>query len=338
MSYLTVKYCIYPNNKQEVILNSWNDAMRFLWNCALEHRFNILESYKKNRAYFLPKTEQKIYFITAYDQAKGLTEIRNNPDFKFIKALPRTVSVSMLEDLERVWNTWRKGDCGEPKFKKKNKNFFSFECKDTKSFNIIDKYLNFPKLKRIRLVKHRDIKGIPVSCIISKDVDQWFVSITYNIENTIETLPLTGKSVGIDRGVVNITTDSNGKITENPRLFEKQVDKITHLQKSISRKKKGSNNRKKEVIKLQKVYRKVRRQKEHFIHELVNYYIKNHDVIILEKLNIKGMSKAPKTIKKRKSKLNSSILNSCWGLFDTVLNYKAKLFGRIVDYVSAHYT
>jgi transposase len=357
MTISSAKFRIYPTKSQVGKLLSWENAMRFLWNCALEHRLSAYNAYLFNRAYFT--TNKSHYFPNYNSQAKDLTEIRNikykNSDdkdvytYQFLRDLPRNIANNLLINLDKTWNDWLiKKTKGKPKFKKKNNNKISFTESDFHGFNIKGNVLTFPKLGKVRIVKHKSIPDVLKTCTISKEVDQWFVSITYEDDIAIPTPNLPPRIIAIDRGITNITADSQGKIISNQRFDNKLVDKITKLQKNISKKVKGSKNRQKEKDKLSKVYRKIKRKKEHFLHEISNYYVNNHDIIILEKLDIKNMVSNEKHEEKirlgknrfrgDKTKLNRSIHESCMGRLGEFISYKSKKFQKTLVFENPAYS
>jgi|GEM_PF-1646769 len=113
-------------------------------------------------------------------------------------------------------------------------------------------------------------------------------------------------------------TDNDGRQIENPRFYERALERIKVLHKNLSRKRKGSRNKEKARIKLAKAYEKLTNQKDDFLDKLSRFYIDNYDAIVVEDLNIEGMA----------SKLAGKILDASWGKFLQMLSYKAEGAGR----------
>jgi IS605 OrfB family transposase len=134
-------------------------------------------------------------------------------------------------------------------------------------------------------------------------------------------LPNTGRAIGIDVGVRHFLTDSEGRQVENPRFYERTLERIKRRQRTLSRKKKGSRNREKARVRLAKAYEKLVNQRDDFLHKLSRFYVDNYDLIAVERLNISGMA--------RNHRLGGKI-DASWGKFLRMLSYKAERAGRRV--------
>ncbi len=122
-------------------------------------------------------------------------------------------------------------------------------------------FLVFTKLGNLLVVVHRPLEGKAGTATITRDGDQWFVSIVCEVEVADPKPPL-GEPVGIDRGVANLVADSTGHLELRPAFLDKAEAKIAKASRNVSQKKKGSKNRAKAREKLAAVYRQVRRQRE----------------------------------------------------------------------------
>jgi len=134
---------------------------------------------------------------------------------------------------------------------------------------------------------------------------KWFALVC--VEKEKEQKPKTGKVIGIDVGIRFFLTDSEGRQIENPRLYEKTLERIRIEQKRLSKKKKGSKNYEKQRKKLAKKYEKLVNQRDDFLHKLSRFYVNNYDVICVENLNIRNMV--------RNGNLAQKILDASWGKF-----------------------
>jgi putative transposase len=151
--------------------------------------------------------------------------------------------------------------------------------------------------------------------------------------------------VGIDRGVTNAIADSSGILVPRPDFLDEGQRKIARLQKQLSRKERGSKRKEKLKNRIARAHRKLRRQREHFLNVESYRYVKNHDVVVVEDLDIANMTKSAKgTVEepgknvKQKSGLNRSILSIGWGQFVQLLEQKAARFGTKVVKVRAAYS
>lgn len=311
------RYRIYPTTEQRSRLTRWEHALRFLWNLALEQRLAGLAHPRSYRRYF-----------TSFDQINELTELRSI--LPWLADVPRNVCAQLLIELDRAWQRCFKKTARTPRWKRKGQDQINFCEPHPKVWRLGNRDLRFPKLGHIRIVKHRPIKGIPKTCTISRDGDQWFVSIICEEEISIpmsNTLP----TVALDRGVINLVGDSDGNLFTAPRPLERSLKRLARAQRTMFRRKKGSRRREKAKLKITRLHRKVRRQRNHFIHVLSAHYAKSHSTVIIERLNTKGMVRASRGLAR-------GILDAAWGKLADYLRYKlAWSGGRLVE-VSAAYS
>ena len=169
----------------------------------------------------------------------------------------------------------------------------------------------------------------PVTCTLIQDGDQWFASIVCELEMPAS-VPRTSPIVAIDRGVVNVVADSDGKIVENPRFYEHAMRRLAHAQRVVSRRKKGSKNREKAKARVMRLSRKVRRQRGHVLHCLSAAYANSHGTVVIEALRTKNMMSVG-------GGLARSIGAVGWGRFAELLRYKlARMGGMLVEVPAAY--
>jgi putative transposase len=123
-------------------------------------------------------------------------------------------------------------------------------------------------------------------------------------------------------GIKHFLTDSDGRQIENPRFYEKTLERISITQHWLSKKKKGSNNYEKQRMKLARLYERLTDQRDDFLHKLSRFYVNNYDVIYVEDLSIANMV--------RNHNLAQKILDASWGKFLQMLEYKAERAGTRV--------
>jgi transposase, IS605 OrfB family, central region len=133
-------------------------------------------------------------------------------------------------------------------------------------------------------------------------------------------LPSAENSVGIDLGVEKFVTLSDGITIENPRFIEKVEKRIKKLQKQLSRRRKGSNNRGKLILKLQRKYRKLRNMREDFLDKVSTAIAKQYDTIIMEDLNVQGLM--------RNHRVSKSLTDVSFYAFRQKLEWKAAKYGK----------
>jgi putative transposase len=312
------KYRIYPTPAQEAKLLRWENSLRFLWNLALEQCLLGMKRCKGEKVY-----------PSAFDQAKELKELRKK--FSWIRDVPRSSQMSLLQDLEKSWKKCFKKISKRPNFKSKLKSQVNISSPNPDKFYIENNLLKFPKIGKIRTILDRTFEGKQKRCTISRDGDQWFASVLCEINAAVIPRQALVNPVALDRGIVNTVADSNGKIIPNPKHMERVEARLKRAQRRFARKEKNSKNQAKAKIKIMRLHRKVRRQREHELHKLSLDYAKNHSTVIVEDLKISNMGKIGRG-------LSRSIYRAAWGKFALMLEYKCKWFGSELIKVPAAYS
>jgi putative transposase len=188
-------------------------------------------------------------------------------------------------------------------------------------FRLENGRLVLSKVGEIPIKLHRKIKGEVKGVIVKRERSgKWYA--IFQVEDKPESLPKTGRTVGIDVGIKYFLTDTDGRQIENPRFYERSLERIRVRHKQLSRKQKGSRNREKARVRLARAYEKLVNQRDDFLHKLSRFYVNNYDLIAVENLNIAGM------VKNRN--LAQKILDASWGKFLHNLSYKAERAGRTV--------
>ena len=245
------------------------DLCRELYNAGLRER---RDAWKLNRI-----------SLSYVEQANQLSEI------KAVRDDLETVHSQVLQDvLKRLDKTFKaffgrvkKGEkAGFPRFKGASR-FDSF-CFPQSGFKLVGDKLTLSKIGSVRIRLSREIVGKIKTCTIKGEVDGWYVVFTLDVEK--ELLEKTGASVGVDVGVENLATLSNGEQIENPRFLRESERRLKTAQRNMSRKKKGGNNHKKAVRLLKKQHLKIKRQRADFLHKTANSIISRFDEIVVEEL------------------------------------------------------
>ncbi|MBC7112900.1 MAG: IS200/IS605 family element transposase accessory protein TnpB [Candidatus Methanomethyliales bacterium] len=182
--------------------------------------------------------------------------------------------------------------------------------------------LHLSKIGEIPIRAHRSIEGSIKQIIVKRhNSGKWFAYIC--VEKEVEVKreePM--RVVGIDVGLKHFLTDTDRRQIENPRFYERTLERIRVLQRCLSRRRRGSKNYEKTRIKLAKAYERLVSQRDDFLHKLSRFYVKNYDVICVENLQIQNMVK--------NHNLAQKILDASWGKFIRLLHEKAERAAHVV--------
>jgi putative transposase len=324
----TFRYRVYLSPEQDERARRWEGTLRFVWNLALEQRFLNLDH-----------CECDVRYMTAFDQINGLTDLREETDW--LADVPRNVMAQLLVELDKAWQRCFKKLARQPRWKKKGRSTIGLCEPHPKVWRLDGDVLRFPKLGNLRAVVHRPLEGTPKTCTLKRDVDQWFVMISCEVD-VADPVPNTNPPVGVDVGVVNILACSDGSTLTNPKFLQAAKKRLARAQRVVARRKKGSRNQKKARDRVAKLHRKVRCQRSHILHVETTRIAKNHGRVFVEKLNVQAMTASasgtvedPGTNVAQKSGLNRAILDSGWGQARWMLDYKTLWEGGSVGEVPA---
>lgn len=295
---ISYKFKLYPNKEQRDKLELSLDICRMTYNnllAELDKGFNKIEL-----ANFL--LDLKVCYPEMNNVYSKTIQVENDNLFRNLKGLG---------------NSKKNGNkVGRLRFKGKGwKKTFTFNQSGFKLIN--NKKLHLAKIGDINIKVHRDVIGDIKQIIIKKEIDRWFAIIQ---TDGIITRQKGENEIGIDFGLINFITDNNGNVIQLPSQWSKQEKKIKKHHKNLSRTKKGSHNRKKQIKLLQKSYEVLNNQKNDFFHKLSTKLVTENKIIYLEDLDVKGMM--------MKSYNAKNFQKSAWSRFvNMYLNNKAESAG-----------
>ena len=321
-----VKIRLYPNKEQATMINKLLGCCRVVYNQCLNRK---IESYKNDGKLENLSTLSK--FIHH--------ELLKDDNFLYLKEHNTKVFNQTLRDMLSAYKNFFERHSGYPKFKSKHDNKqscrFAFDTISRRN-DYTTCHLSLANIRNIKfrcnekyaqyLQKHHD--NIRQATLKRLPCGEYYLSILVDGDLTRK-VKETDAAVGIDLGIKDFVITSGGEVFENLHFKKIESNKIKRLQRQLSKKDKGSNNRNKARIKLAKLYKKINDRKQYYLHVVSNSLINENQVICMEDLNMKGMVK--------NHNLAESICEMNFGEFRRMLEYKAQWYNRKIVFVSRFY-
>ena len=307
MFYKSYKYRLKPTKEQAAMIESAFSARRFIWNAFLER---ISKAYKRRGE-----------TLSMFDCTKLLTEMKQYCPWlkQYDVHMLRFAIKDLIAARKKFFENCKKGirPAGYPRFKNKKNLKQSFTTDGT--IHVTADYIQIPKIGRIRYRCSRPCEGIPKAVTISRDDRRrYWISVCCAVD--IQPLPVSPNQIGLDVGLAEFATDSNGVVYDNPKFLKKSEKKLIREQRKLSRKMEGSASWKKQKTKVAKVHEKIRNQRNTFQHQLSRKLVDENQVIAVEDLAVKNMLK--------NRHLAKAVADAGWSGFIEKLAYKSLWAGR----------
>ena len=319
-----------PNNKQATYFKKACGVARFAYNWALAE---WQKQYQEDKAYResceqsgLTVDGSQLNLPNEGKLRKQLNAIKRE-QFPFMMEVTKCAPQIAIQQLGDAYKRFFKGESKYPQFRKKGErdrfgisnDRFKIQKQKGKFF------IQIPRLGLVKMKEGLRFQGKIMSATISTRGERWFVSINVELLEELQPLPKTKQSIGLDLGITNLATLSDGTKIQAPKPLKTQLKKLRRLNKSLSRKQKGSNNRAKAKAKLSRLYYRISNIRKDFLHKLTTELVRKFDVICLEDLNVKGMMK--------NRRLSRAIQDLGFYELKRQLIYKANQFGKTVKSV-----
>ena len=321
-----IKIRIYPDSVQKDFISKQLGCCRLIYNKLLD--------YKKTQY------EQNKQSISLSQLGKYLTNLKKQDEYSFLNNVYAMCLQQSLNDLIKSYDNFFKYHKGYPKFKSKKETKQSFRFT-----NYIFRY-NKKKINGNRITLIKQLQNILFKCskkyeiylnhnqnkihsvtLVKTSTEKYYLSIC--IDYDIHQKEKLDTVIGLDLGIKDFIVDSNGNRYENKHFYKKQYTKLKKLQRQLSKKQKGSNNRNKIRIKIAKVHEKIRNQRLNYLHQITSKLVNENQVICIEDLNVKGMMS--------NNKLAKSIQELSLYEFRRQLEYKCKQYGRQLIIIDRFY-
>ena len=329
------QYRLRPTKLQATEIDRWLSLLCAQYNYLLADRFNW---YEQNRS---P--------INACPLVCHLPELRENPDYysqkKTLPQLKKThpwyagVYSQVLQDVVKrvkvTFDRFLKGDSngkrsGRPRFKPRSR-YRTFTYPQVKDGCLQNNLINLPMFGKVKVILHRSIPdGFNIKTVsVTKKADGYYATLSLEDSTVPEIKPDFNpqKIAGIDMGLKDFLTTSEGETVAIPQHYRKAQKRLRTIQKRVSRRKKGSSRRHKAVKQLGKCHKKVADKRKDFHFKTANNLLKKYEVVAVEDLNVKGLAR---------TRLAKSVLDAGWSSFLSILINKAVNAGLLVIPVSAY--
>ncbi|NEO54715.1 MAG: transposase [Okeania sp. SIO3B5] len=314
------KYRIYPTSEQQLALTKSFGCCRWFWNYSL----NLCHQTYRDTGKSLSRAAIQ----------KMLPQLKKEHEWLKTDTYSQCLQVVAL-NLSTAYKNFFDRQAKLPKFKsKKGRQSITYP----QNVEFQDDYIKLPKIGLVYYRRHRDFSGEIKTVTVSVNPDgKYFVSVLVEDNRVNPKKSAEGKAIGIDLGLTHFCVTSDGSKYKNPKHIAKHALNLKRKQKKLGRKQKGSNTRNKARIKIARIQGKIARCREDFLHKLSRKIVNENQVIAVENLAVKNVVKkqcdyasekdAPGNAP-RHNNLAVSIGDGAWGMFETMLSYKAEREGK----------
>lgn len=302
------KIKIYPTKSQEIILMKSCGVARYSYNWALT---TWKEMYEEG------------WTPSAAELNKLINRIKRE-QMPFFMEVSKTAPQYAIRNLEKAFKSFFGKKTKYPRYKKRGRRDSFVAIDNSNAFNQRDFKIHIPRVGKIKCSENLRFEGKVNHVVVTRVANMWFANINIEIPDSIPALKQnTGDSqaiVGVDFGIKTMMVLSNGTIYENPKALKKNLRRLKIRQRRLSKKLKGSKNRRKEQMVVARHHYKISCIRSNAIHEATSQIIANFDKIVVEDLNVAGM------IKNRN--LAQSLSDVAFGEMRRQLIYKSQWAGK----------
>ena len=297
------KFRLYPNLEQEYKLQNNLNVCKWVYNKFVDHA----------QKSFLSRNDMN-YILTELKQSESWLYQYHSKMLQMVSTQLEGAEKSLIEKSKKGHKTGQLRFARYGEYRTFTYNQSGFKLNNNKLF--------LSKIGDIKIKKHRDTPDNIKQVIVTKSKSgKWHACITCELVKMNPPKIDFTKAVGIDVGIKSFAYDSENHSTPNPLNLKKMLKSLIRVQRKVSRRKKGSNNRLQAIRHLQRIHERITNKRNDFQHKLSSIYANHYDVIFVEDLQLTNMVK--------NHKLARSIMDSSWGTFLQKLEYKCKLYVEV---------
>jgi putative transposase len=295
---------IRPTVAQKILINKTFGCNRLMWNTLLND--------SKEGVYRTPKEiKQEYEFMYECDSQSYTTTWKHQQQAKKNK---------------------KNGTHGDLKFKSRHNPVQSYTTHQTNNnIRIVGKYIQLPKLKKVRLVQHRELPEMSTikAATIKREAGYYYVALRVEYYQSTQVPSDFIKVIGLDYSLSHLYVDNEGDTPGYPKYYKGMMNKLAKEQRILSKKVKGSNHYKKQKHKVQKINKKISNQRKDFLHKASRELVNKYDIICIEDLDLKEMAKT--------KHFSKSVFDTSYHAFTNFLAYKSKDEGKTFIKIHKYY-
>ncbi len=305
------KYRLYPDAEAREKLAQHFGAARFVYNTALDLRKRYYEQFGRG----ISKRDVQNQFVT----------LKKTDEFVWLYDINSQAILATLGHVHTAFSNFFSGRARFPRFKSKKSGWQSYQCPQHVQVDFEYGMVKIPKIGWVKAKFHRSFEGAIKTCTIKRNPSgHYTISVLVETEETLPTKPAIDEqsTIGLDLGLKHFLIQDDGSKIDNPQFLQQGLERLGIEQKKLSRKKKGSNQYKKQKQIVAKTHNKISNQRHNFLHQTSSMLLRDNQAatVAMEDLHVKGMV--------RNKKLSRHIIDVAWGKFVELVAYKCDWRGK----------